>query len=127
MSIFDHVSIHVSDFDKSSAFYSAALSALGMAQKFSVPRPGGHVAGFGKDKTGFFIISGQPPHGVIHLAFAAASRGQVHAFHDAALASGGRDNGGPGVRPCYNENNYAAFVFDPDGNNIEAVFQGEPN
>lgn len=126
MSIFDHVSIHVSDYDKASAFYGAALAALGVAQKFSAPRPGGHVAGYGNDATRFFIVSGQSAHGVIHMAFAAASRGQVDAFYDAALAAGGRDNGGPGVRPRYHANYYAAFVFDPDGNNVEAVFQDEP-
>lgn len=126
MSIFDHVSIHVSDFDLSDAFYRAALSTLGITQKFSMPRPDGHVAGFGKDKTNFFIASGKPVHGRIHFALSAGSRAEVDAFHHAAIAAGGRDNGGPGVRPRYHANYYAAFVFDPDGNNVEAVFQGEP-
>ena len=126
MSIFDHVSIHVSDFDRSDAFYRAALSSLGIAQKFSMPRPDGHVAGFGRERSSFFIASGQPAHAAIHLALSARSRAEVDAFHLAALAAGGRDNGAPGVRPRYHANYYAAFVFDPDGNNVEAVFQGEP-
>ncbi|MGV8955600.1 MAG: VOC family protein [Cypionkella sp.] len=127
MSIFDHVSIPVSDFDRSDAFYRAALSTLGIMQKFSMPRPDGHVAGFGKEKISFFIAGGQPAHGVIHLAFSAGSRAEVDAFHRAAIGAGGLDNGTPGVRPRYHANYYAAFVFDPDGNNIEAVFQGEPD
>jgi catechol 2,3-dioxygenase-like lactoylglutathione lyase family enzyme len=127
MSIFDHISIPVSDFDRSEAFYSSALWALGVSQKLSMPRPGGHVAGFGKEKASFFIASGSPSHGTIHLALAARSRAEVDAFHKAALTAGGRDNGAPGVRPRYHANYYAAFVFDLEGNNIEAVFQGEPD
>lgn len=126
MSIFDHVSINVSDFGRSEAFYLATLSTLGIKQQFSMPRSGGHVSAFGKDRASFFISDGKPIHGVIHLALSASSRAAVDAFHHAALAAGGRENGAPGVRPRYHANYYAAFVFDPDGNNIEAVFQGEP-
>lgn len=126
MSIFDHVSIRVSDFERSDAFYRAALSTLGITQKFSMPRPEGNVAGFGTEKTSFFLASGQPVPGAIHLAFAAGSQLEVDAFHHAAIKAGGRDNGAPGLRPRYHPNYYAAFVFDPDGNNVEAVFQGEP-
>lgn len=62
------------------------------------------------------------PHGAgIHIAFAASSRAQVDAFYKAALQAGGKDNGGPGLRPHYHPNYYAAFVFDPDGINIEAA------
>jgi len=126
MSIFDHVSIRVGDFERSQAFYRAALPALGIEQQFSLARPGGQVAGFGKGRTSFFVMAGKPPHGAIHLALSAGSRAAVDAFHRAALAAGGRDNGAPGMRPRYHENYYAAFVLDPDGNNIEAVFQGAP-
>lgn len=69
----------------------------------------------------FVIAKGEPASSPVHVAFAAASRGQVRQFHAAALAAGGRDNGAPGLRPQYSATYYGAFVFDGDGNNIEAV------
>jgi len=79
-------------------------------------------AGFGVDGRPFFWIgNGKRPVGALHVAFTAASRSQVDAFYQAALRAGGRDNGGPGLRPHYHPNHYAAFILDPDGNNIEAV------
>jgi catechol 2,3-dioxygenase-like lactoylglutathione lyase family enzyme len=80
------------------------------------------VAGIGADGKPFFWISGggkMTPH--VHLAFRAENRGQVDAFHAAAIAAGGADNGGPGIREMYHPNYYGAFILDPEGHNIEAV------
>jgi catechol 2,3-dioxygenase-like lactoylglutathione lyase family enzyme len=74
-------------------------------------------------KPDFWISQGEPGQ-AFHIAFAADERATVDAFHEAAMAAGGRDNGGPGLRPEYHRNYYGAFVFDPDGNNIEAVCHG---
>jgi len=116
--MFDHIGFNVSDFARSKAFYLAALEPLGIG----VVKEGEGWAMLGRDgKGGFWFGSfGAAPHGM-HVAFSAASRTQVDAFHEAALAAGGRDNGGPGLRPQYHSGYYAAFVIDPDGHNIEAV------
>ena len=114
----DHVVIRVSDFEQSKRFYAAALSPLGYEL---LMEPSVSAAGFGRQgKPDFWIHQGdrgQP----VHIAFAADDRARVDAFHEEALAAGGRNNGGPGLRPEYHQSYYAAFVFDPDGNNIEAV------
>ncbi len=114
----DHLGFNVRDFAKSRAFYAAALAPLRMQAVME----GGNWAGFGREgKPEFWIGTyGDVPTG-IHVAFAAADRAQVRAFHAAALAAGGTDNGAPGLRPQYHANYYGAFVLDPDGNNIEAV------
>ncbi len=113
--IFDHVGYNVGDFERSKAFYLQALAPLGIG----VAAEGEGWAMFGRP--GLWIGAlGAAPTG-IHVAFAAADRAQVRAFHAAALAAGGRDNGAPGLRPHYHANYYGAFVFDPDGNNVEAV------
>ena len=116
--IFDHVGYNVADFARSKAFYLQALAPLG----FGVAAEGEGWAMFGRPgKPQLWIGAfGAPPSG-IHVAFAAADRAQVRAFHAAALAAGGRDNSAPGLRPHYHANYYGAFVFDPDGNNVEAV------
>ncbi|WP_294048852.1 VOC family protein [Sphingopyxis sp.] len=124
MSIFDHISIPVSDFERSRTFYQAALAPLGVEQRFVASER--FVAGFGKDKVAFFIAGDRVGATTVHMAFAAESREQVDAFYVAALAAGGRDNGAPGLRPKYHAGYYAAFVIDPHGNNIEAVFH-EPS
>jgi catechol 2,3-dioxygenase-like lactoylglutathione lyase family enzyme len=113
----DHVSLHVSDLARSRAFYTAALSPLGIA----VLMEGGGAVGFGKDRKPQFWLNPGGKSGPVHVAFVAANRAQVRAFHQAALAAGGKDNGAPGLRPHYHPNYYGAFVFDPDGNNAEAV------
>ena len=114
----DHVGIPVSDFERSKRFYEEALSPLGY-ELIMEPRPG--AAGLGRSgKPDFWIGQGEPGHPV-HVAFAAADRASVKAFHEAAVAAGGRDNGRPGLRPEYHPSYYGAFVLDPDGNNIEAV------
>ena len=114
----DHVGIRVSDFEQSKRFYAEALSPLGYEL---IMEPSVSAAGFGRrGKPDFWIGQGdrgQP----VHIAFAASDRASVDAFHEEALAAGGRNNGGPGLRPKYHPSYYAAFVFDPDGNNIEAV------
>jgi catechol 2,3-dioxygenase-like lactoylglutathione lyase family enzyme len=121
----DHIGLGVSDYGRAKAFFGAALAPLGIGiiVEFGGDKPGNPAAaGLGRDGTPDFWISGQgatnPP---LHVAFTARSRAEVDAFYAAALKAGGRDNGGPGLRPHYHPNYYAAFVFDLDGNNIEAV------
>jgi catechol 2,3-dioxygenase-like lactoylglutathione lyase family enzyme len=122
----DHMGIAVSDIAKSREFYEAALAPLGMSvQMAATPEQtegGGTALGFGvPDEKIFWIGDGTRPGEGTHVAFRAESRDQVDAFHAAAVDAGGRDNGGPGLRLHYGANYYAAFVFDPDGANIEAV------
>lgn len=120
----DHITFGVSDYARSAAFYDAALAPLGLTRLFVVPREhtgGVDVAGYG-DARPFFWIAGQDAtQGKLHIALAAKDRATVDAFYKAAVAAGGKDNGGPGVRPHYHPGYYGAFVLDPDGHNIEAV------
>ena len=117
----DHISLGVTDFDRSQAFYDRVLAPLGMVRCFNFPG----VAGYGADGRAVFWIgspderSPQPSAGT-HLAFSAKDRPSVDAFHAAALAAGGTDNGAPGLRPLYHPNYYGAFAIDPDGHKIEA-------
>lgn len=127
----DHMGINVSDLDRSKAFYAAALAPIGYAlqAEYSAAMTGSvAVAGFGPPETAgpgastpFWIGTGTPGDPRVHLAFRVPTRAHVRAFHEAALAAGGRDNGAPGLRPIYHANYYGAFVLDPDGHNIEAV------
>ncbi len=120
----DHTGIAVSDFDKSKTFYDAALAPLGASVLLTVPKEytgGVNVVGYGRDRPVYWLREGDEPGPGRHVAFTARSRVEVDAFYNAALAAGGRDNGGPGLRPHYHQDYYGAFVFDPDGNNIEAV------
>lgn len=122
----DHVGIPVSDFARSRAFYDAVFAPLGYALVMEVgperTGDGSSAAGFGRDgKPDFWIGDDGKPAVHTHVAFVAASRAQVDAFHQAALAAGARDNGAPGLRPHYHANYYGAYVLDPDGHNIEAV------
>ncbi len=121
----DHVGFPVSDYARSKAFYLAALKPLGYGLIMELgPEATGHGThgGFGADgKPSFWIGSGGPLGGRLHVAFAAKHRAAVDAFHRAALADGGRDNGAPGLRPHYHPDYYGAFVLDPDGHNVEAV------
>ncbi|BBE71579.1 VOC family protein [Oharaeibacter diazotrophicus] len=122
----DHIGFPVSDFERSKAFYTAALAPLGyglvMAVTAEETGAAAH-AGFGAGpKPDFWIGSGGRADALrVHVAFVAADRAAVDAFHAAALAAGGTDNGAPGLRPHYHPNYYGAFVLDPDGHNIEAV------
>ena len=116
----DHVGLDVSDYAVSKAFYEKALAPLGM-RVLMEPVP--EVGGFGDDFPFFWIgRRDRGPDNGVHVAFTAENRETVDAFHEAALAAGGTDNGGPGVREIYHPHYYGAFVLDPDGNNIEAVF-----
>jgi catechol 2,3-dioxygenase-like lactoylglutathione lyase family enzyme len=113
----DHVGLNVSDFDASKRFYEAALAPLGLTPQMQF----GRGAGLGRDGKPTFWVVERQPHGNAHVAFHCESREPVDRFHEAALAAGGRDNGAPGIRPHYHPGYYAAFVLDPDGNNVEAV------
>jgi catechol 2,3-dioxygenase-like lactoylglutathione lyase family enzyme len=124
MSGFDHAGITVSDYDASVAFYDSSLEPLGMKRLYEQSFPDGRVAGYGVDRSIFFIATGGDLSRRVHLAFVAKDHDQVKAFYEAALAVGGRDNGAPGPRDWYHPGYYAAFVFDPDGHNIEAVCHG---
>ncbi|WP_206957369.1 VOC family protein [Trinickia acidisoli] len=121
----DHTGVLVSDFEKSKRFYQQALAPIEYAMLHEFPAAiTGHtdVAGFGAGGVSDFWISrGTPNDPPVHIAFRATDRAAVDAFHRAAIAAGGRDNGAPGLRPHYHPGYYGAFVFDPDGHNIEAV------
>jgi catechol 2,3-dioxygenase-like lactoylglutathione lyase family enzyme len=121
----DHTGIIASDFEKSKTFYSNALAAIGysLLAEFSASITGHtDTAGFGKPPMpDFWVSNGTPNNPPIHVAFRVATRSLVDAFYKAAIAAGGRDNGAPGLRPHYHPSYYGAFVFDPDGHNIEAV------
>jgi catechol 2,3-dioxygenase-like lactoylglutathione lyase family enzyme len=117
----DHIAVGVSDLERSRVFYEKALAPLGLDRTFSGDAlPGAILFGNGSEWP-FAISTAYPAGSPVHVAFGAESTEQVRAFHDAALAAGGRDNGAPGPRPQYSERYYGAFVLDPDGHNIEAV------
>lgn len=120
----DHTGITVADWDKAKAFYDAAMAPLGASLLFIVPPEhtgGTKVGGYGSERPVFWLHEKAEKSPGRHYAFSANSRAEVDAFYKAAMAAGGRDNGAPGPRPHYHANYYGAFVFDPDGNNIEAV------
>lgn len=133
----DHLGFNVGDIKASRAFYDRALAPLKIAVVMEVtpdqtPNGASHI-GYGKTadsgdiqagKPSFWISDGGPGGNRVHLALAADSRAEVDAFHAAALAAGGTDNGAPGLRPEYHPGYYGAFVLDPDGHNIEAVCHG---
>ena len=126
----DHIGLAVRDIARSRAFYEQALAPLGY-RVLAVIAPeematGGTAVLFGVGEPDFVIADNERPGEGNHIAFRAETRAEVDAFHAAALAAGGRDNGGPGLRPQYGPTCYAAFVFDPDGFNIEAVCHREP-
>ncbi len=116
--MFDHVGFGVRNVPESKAFLVEALRPLGVA----VVMEGQYGVGLGKNnKPSLWLYETREAPARLHLAFAADTRAQVDAFHQAALAAGGKDNGAPGLRPHYHRNYYAAFVIGPDGHNIEAV------
>ncbi|KNY18766.1 glyoxalase [Shinella sp. SUS2] len=126
-----HLSLGVRDILRAAAFYDAALAPLGYGRVWSDIRPGepDQAVGYGPPGSGDKLclkdrgMVTAPPGPGFHVAFAAPSRSAVDAFHQAALAAGGRDNGPPGLRLHYGPAYYAAFVIDPDGHAIEAVFK----
>ena len=123
----DHTGIGVVDVARSAAFYDAALRALEMRRVMQLPESTGvDAVGYGIDYPVFWIDRFHPHSVKQHTAFGARSRAAVDAFHAAALKAGGTDNGAPGLRDTakgYPRGYYAAFVLDPEGNNIEAVFR----
>ncbi|HEY9880158.1 MAG TPA: VOC family protein [Leptolyngbyaceae cyanobacterium] len=132
----DRMGVTVTNYERSKAFYTAALAPLGIVLVVEYPASttgNTEVAGFGLQigaipltRPEFWINQGTPKLPLAHVAFRVPSREVVEAFHAAALAAGGRDNGVPGLRPYdHPENYYAAFVLDPDGNNIEVVCQAD--
>jgi catechol 2,3-dioxygenase-like lactoylglutathione lyase family enzyme len=114
----DHIGFYVRDFEASRDFYLKALGPLGIVTAMQGDK--WMMLGRNGRPQFWFGQLGDAP-GSIHLAFSAANRAEVRAFYEAALAAGGKDNGPPGIRPNYHPNYYGAFVFDPDGHNIEAV------
>ena len=123
----DHTGIGVADVARCAAFYDAALGALGLRRVMQLPEDGSDAVGYGVDYP-IFWIDRFHPHGVKnHTAFAAKNAAEVDAFYAAALKAGGADNGPPGIRDTadgYPPGYYAAFVIDPEGNNMEAVCRG---
>ena len=130
MPIIDHITVNVTDYARAKVFYTKVLAALDVKLVMEF----GMAAGFGRNgKPDFWVGQGKTTFQTeahasaptpIHVCFVARSRDEVDAFHRAALEAGGRDFGAPGVRAHYHENYYGAFVLDPDGHNIEAVFHG---
>ena len=112
----DHIGLSVSDYERSKRFYTETLAPLG----YKVVMEFGTTAGFGTEHPDFWIAEGEGAS-PIHVAFTSQDRAAVDAFHKAGLAAGGRDNGAPGLRTQYHPTYYGAFVFDPDGNNVEVV------
>jgi len=120
----DHIGIGVTDYARARAFYDKALAPLGVAlvMEVTAEQTGDEpAAGYGSDGKPYFWIGGAAATARVHVAFVAKTRALVDAFYKAAMAAGGKDNGGPGLRPEYHANYYGAFVLDPDGHNIEAV------
>jgi catechol 2,3-dioxygenase-like lactoylglutathione lyase family enzyme len=113
----DLLTLPVTDLEASRLFYAAALGGLGWSEVSVENMPTWGPPG-GED---FSIAPGTPPPGGMHIAFAADTREQVEAFHAGGMAAGGRDNGAPGPRTQYHAGYYAAYLIDPDGNNVEAV------
>lgn len=116
----DHISIGVRDLDASAAFYDAVLGAIGFERL--VTRVG--TVGYGKKYPEFWINhrpESDPSNSGVHICLRTRERAQIDAFHQAALDAGGVSDGAPGPRPEYTDTYYAAFIYDPDGNKIEAV------
>ena len=117
----DHVGLNVSDYARSRDFYASALRPLGCEL---LMEPVADTGGFGSpsdQKPFFWISTRESANAAVHVAFAVDSAELADAFHAAALAAGGTDNGAPGRREVYHPKYYGAYVLDPDGNNIEAV------
>ncbi len=116
----DHLTLRVRSLERSRAFYEAALAPIGV----KVLEVGREVVFGPEGAEDLALVEGDPPSGPLHVAFLAPGRQQVDAFHRSGLAAGGRDNGPPGLRPHYHPAYYGAYVLDPDGNNVEAVYHG---
>ena len=111
--MYDHIGLKVKDIEASARFYEAALAPLGFVREGS---------GFGpKGAPALWLYDGGGKSAGTHVAFAAKDRAAVDRFHEAGVKAGGKDNGAPGLRADYSPTYYAAFLVDPDGNNVEAV------
>ena len=122
--VIDHIGVGVRDFEASLDFYTRALAPLGF-ERVAFLDEDNRAAAFGvRGRDDFWIQEGRPV-GRMHVAFNAEGHEAVDAFHAAAIEAGARDNGAPGLRPQYSDTYYAAYVLDPNGNNIEAVFHGD--
>ncbi len=118
----EHVTVPVSDWGKSKKFYEAALKPLGYAlYRDYGPDAGGFLEG---ESTSFWIATKKEKITPMHVALLGKSKKAVQEFHAKGLAAGGKDNGKPGFRTDYGDDYYAAFLLDPDGNNIEACYFG---
>lgn len=124
----DHISTYTTKFDAAKAFYVAAMKALGhdlvteMVTSWDPEFPTARIAAFGPaGRPQLWLIEKKTKHSKHHTGFAAKTRAEVHAFHEAGVAAGGTDDGKPGNRPHYSESYYGAFLIDPDGNSVEAV------
>ena len=116
--ILDHIGLSVGDYERSKAFFTAALAPLGIGLAMEVQG----WAGFGRTgRPQFWFGAGEGAQKPMHIAFVAENRAQVRAFYEAALRAGAKDNGQPGIREIYHPTYYGAFVIGPDGHNIEAV------
>ncbi|BAL77649.1 VOC family protein [Bradyrhizobium cosmicum] len=118
----DHISVGVSDLERSARFYEAALAALGLTRVVTRPR----TIGFGKAYPEFWInlrenMPRVPPESGVHICLRAKTTAEVDSFHAAALRAGGASESAPAIRPHDRVRYYAAFIVDPDGNRIEAV------
>ncbi|MFT3708969.1 MAG: VOC family protein [Archangium sp.] len=127
----DHLSLYTVHFDKAQKFYDAALGALGyervrnMIATWDAEFPNRRICAYGpKGKAVLWMMEVKVATSTGHTAFVAKDRKAVHDFFEAAIAAGGKDNGGPGPRDQYHPTYYGAFVLDPDGNNVEAVIHG---
>jgi catechol 2,3-dioxygenase-like lactoylglutathione lyase family enzyme len=118
----DHVSLGVTDLSRSITFYDAALRALGVVRVWTKDDAAGYGSLGGDDRLAIFATAQVNPSAGTHLAFMASAESAVRAFHAAALAAGGTDHGPPGPRSRYGAGYIAAFVKDPDGHRLEAVF-----
>jgi catechol 2,3-dioxygenase-like lactoylglutathione lyase family enzyme len=121
-SMLDHISLRVQDHSRAVAFYRAALAPLGYQVMMEYPG----ATGLGAGMPDFWLMTTEQPLNPTHLAFS-AERDAVDAFHAAALAAGGTDNGPPGLRADYHPHYYSAFVRDPEGNNVEVVCHLDPS
>jgi catechol 2,3-dioxygenase-like lactoylglutathione lyase family enzyme len=123
--LINHVEFPVENGDRALRFYEAALAHLGLSLVITARAHDGGVR-YGLGRGGYPVIwfhENGTANSPIHIAFTAVDRATVDAFHSAAVSNGGRDNGGPGIREHYHDTYYAAYAFDPDGNNVEVVCQ----